>query len=115
MTHAPTRRTRTPSTAPQRLPERRAKRLPYLDFRPDPELLGLYEENSNSAKIRAMGAAAREALSRLTERQREAVMLHHFSGLTQREIAAMWGVTPSAVCHLLERAYAAMRRLIVVT
>lgn len=106
---------RTRTITPKPMTGRRSGILPYLDYRPDPELLGLYEENDNSEKLRAMAHAAREALTRLTPRQREAVTLICFEGISQKELAERWGVTPSAVSHLLDRAYTAMRKLIIVT
>lgn len=82
----------------------------------DGELFALMHDDSpsdNSAELRAMRSAALAALDRLTDRQRAAVELHLLGGMTQREIAALWGVTPSAVCHLLDRACTRMRNLIV--
>ena len=82
----------------------------------DGELFALMHSDGaadNSAELRAMRSAALAALDRLTDRQRSAIELHFLSGMSQREIAALWGVTPSAVCHLLDRAYARMRRLII--
>lgn len=82
----------------------------------DGELFALMhgdEPRDNSAEVRALRTATLAALGRLTDRQRSAIELHYLGGITQREIAAMWGVTPSAVCHLLDRAYARLRNLII--
>jgi RNA polymerase sigma-70 factor (ECF subfamily) len=53
--------------------------------------------------------AVRRAVHGLPERQRVAVVLHRFSELTIREIAASTGWSESAVESLLVRAYAALR------
>lgn len=48
----------------------------------------------------------------LTVRQHDALCLHYLEGLSQRQIAARWGVSPSAVCRHLQRARARLRRLL---
>jgi RNA polymerase sigma-70 factor (ECF subfamily) len=55
-------------------------------------------------------AVIRAALDRLPERQRVAVLLHKYSGLSMREIADTTGWTESAVESLLVRAYATLRQ-----
>lgn len=59
--------------------------------------------------VASASAAVRAAVADLPERQRIAVVLHKFSGLSQREVAEVTGWTPSAVESLLVRAYAALR------
>lgn len=55
-------------------------------------------------------AVIRTALDGLPERQRVAVLLHKYSGLSMREIAGTTGWTESAVESLLVRAYATLRQ-----
>ena len=40
----------------------------------------------------------------LTERQYQALCLHELEGKQQKQIAALWGVSPSAVCRQIRRA-----------
>ncbi|MBE0537377.1 MAG: RNA polymerase sigma factor [Phycisphaerae bacterium] len=50
------------------------------------------------------------ALMKLNERQRQAVVLHKFHGLSYMQIAERTGWTPSAVESLLVRAYRTLRK-----
>jgi RNA polymerase sigma factor (sigma-70 family) len=52
------------------------------------------------------------ALSRLSERQRSAVVLHHAAGYPVREVAAIVGSTPAAVKVHLLRARRRLRELL---
>ncbi|MGM9613606.1 MAG: RNA polymerase sigma factor [Butyricicoccus sp.] len=66
---------------------------------------------------RAWRTAFREAFFRamrdtLTERQYEALRLHYLEGKSQKEIAALWGVSPSAVCRHLARGKKRLRHLL---
>jgi RNA polymerase sigma factor (sigma-70 family) len=54
----------------------------------------------------------RRALSRLTDRQRDAVVLHHVSGFTYAEIADALGTTSTAARRNASDGIAAMRRLL---
>lgn len=49
----------------------------------------------------AFFAAMRDTL---TARQYEALCLHYIGEKTQREIAALWGISPSAVCKHIKQA-----------
>jgi RNA polymerase sigma-70 factor (ECF subfamily) len=53
--------------------------------------------------------AVRRAVADLPGRQREAVILHRYEGLSHQEVAAVTGWTESAVESLLVRAYATLR------
>lgn len=53
--------------------------------------------------------AVREALGTLTPRQRQAVLLRHYLGLSAEETAALVGGTAQGVRALTHRAYSAMR------
>ena len=57
--------------------------------------------------------ALRAAIGRLPERQRTAVVLCHFQGLSQAEAAAVMEVTEAAYESLLARARRRLRQLIV--
>ena len=57
----------------------------------------------------AWRAAFRDAFFRamrdtLTERQYQALCMHYLDGKSQKQIAALWGVSPSAVCRHLKKA-----------
>lgn len=52
----------------------------------------------------------RRAVGALPERQRTAVILHRYHGLSHREVAQATGWSESAVESLLVRAYATLRR-----
>ncbi len=55
-------------------------------------------------------AVIRAALDGLPERQRVAVLLHKYTGLSMRQIAETTGWSESAVESLLVRAYASLRQ-----
>jgi RNA polymerase sigma-70 factor, ECF subfamily len=57
----------------------------------------------------ALRGTLMKALNELPERQREAVLLRHDLGMSQREIAATLGTTESAVESLLQRGLGALR------
>lgn len=54
----------------------------------------------------------RTALSRLNERQRMAVLLSKFEGMSYAEIGEVMGLTPAAVKSLLSRARLALREIL---
>jgi RNA polymerase sigma-70 factor (ECF subfamily) len=54
----------------------------------------------------------REAIEKLPERQRMAVVLHRFEGLSYKEVAQAMEITETAVESLLARAYRALRDLL---
>ncbi len=56
--------------------------------------------------------AVHRALSQLGEEQREAVVLHHFEGLSFREIATAVSASESAVKVRAHRGYARLRELL---
>ncbi len=65
----------------------------------------LYSEGDNAALWQKTGALMSRVMRReLTERQREAFRLHVGEGLSQKEIADLWGVHPSVVCRHIARA-----------
>ncbi|MGB2986882.1 MAG: sigma-70 family RNA polymerase sigma factor [Phycisphaerae bacterium] len=59
---------------------------------------------------RERGAAVQRAVTALPDRQRVAVVLHRFSGLTVRLTAEATGWSESAVESLLVRAYSVLRQ-----
>lgn len=48
-------------------------------------------------------------IARLPERQREAVLLHHFAGLGHGDIAALWDISEGNARVILHRGVAALR------
>ena len=53
--------------------------------------------------------ALTDALLALPQKEREAILLHHYHGLTQKETARALGVTQPAVTLRLKKAYALLR------
>ena len=53
--------------------------------------------------------ALREALSTLPERQRSAIILSHYQGFSNREIAEVMGITVDALESILARARRGLR------
>lgn len=74
------------------------KRLPLLPPR-------LIESEDASATRLAMVAA----LSSLSRRQQEAIVLHYLAGLTEEEVSAAMGVAPSTVKTHLKRGLEVLR------
>lgn len=73
------------------------------DTRPGPE--PLLERERRDARVRA-------ALDRLPERQRTALVLSHYEGLSQAEAAAVLEINEGALESLLSRARARLRDLL---
>jgi RNA polymerase sigma-70 factor (ECF subfamily) len=73
----------------------------------------LYEQlpasNHNMTEKEEMVALVRTAVHALPERQRLAIILHRYDGLSHAEIREVTGWTQSAVESLLVRAYANLR------
>lgn len=63
-------------------------------------------------RTRFRAAFARALRDELTGRQQEVLQLHYAQGLSGREIAARWGVSPSAVSRHLTRARAKLQRML---
>jgi RNA polymerase sigma-70 factor (ECF subfamily) len=59
---------------------------------------------------RELAERVRRAVAQLPDRQRTAVVLHRYQGLSYREVAEATGWSASAVESLLVRAYAHLRR-----
>ena len=57
-------------------------------------------------------AAVRRAVARLPQRQRVALVMHRFSGLSIRAVSEATGWSESAVESLLVRAYASLRQTV---
>jgi RNA polymerase sigma-70 factor (ECF subfamily) len=69
----------------------------------------LVESESNAAERNEMAQLVRRAVAELPERQRLAVILHRYEGLSHGEIGEATGWSGSAVESLLVRAYANLR------
>jgi RNA polymerase sigma-70 factor (ECF subfamily) len=63
-------------------------------------------------KVRERDAAVRNALDRLAPRQRMAVILRYYEGLSGREVASSMGTSVRAVERLLARARAVLEGLL---
>jgi RNA polymerase sigma-70 factor (ECF subfamily) len=69
------------------------------------EVEGRYEQSD-------LPLILREALARLSPKQRAAVVLYHYAGYPVRDVARIVGSTPSAVGVHLHRARERLRRLL---
>jgi RNA polymerase sigma factor (sigma-70 family) len=76
---------------------------PQIDGAPLPD--GRMVAAEASSRVRA-------ALDELPPRQREAILLHHYQELTNREAARTLGVSPEALESLLARARRTLRTLL---
>ena len=85
----------------------RAKRPKLMAFREDPPGGTATPDDALSRRERI--AAIREAIAALPERQRIALVLHRFEGLSHEAISQSTGWSESAVEALLVRAYAQLR------
>ena len=70
---------------------------------------GLPASQENPAEKKELSELVRAAVQELPERQRLAVALHRYDGLSHTEISEVTGWTESAVESLLVRAYATLR------
>lgn len=90
---------------------RRSKILSWVRFEP-----ALHDRDSGSARPdldlerNESRRAVRAALARLPERQRRAIVLLRYDGLSYKEIAAAMGVSTTAVDSLLQRAMTRLRK-----
>ena len=85
---------------------RRAKAAAPLEDA-DPAVLA--ESDCNVAERKEVVKSVKTAVNELPERQRLAVILHRYDGLSHAEIGEVTGWTKSAVESLLVRAYANLR------
>jgi RNA polymerase sigma-70 factor (ECF subfamily) len=85
---------------------KRSKTAATLDDA-DPAVLA--ESQSSEAERKEVVELVKRAIGELPERQRVAVVLHRYDGLTHGEISEVTGWTQSAVESLLVRAYANLR------
>ena len=88
---------------------RAAKRLPQpvpLDWAENLPAPNLPEADLLQAE---MSGCILSHVAKLPERQREAVLLHHFAGLGHGEIAALWGISEGNARVILHRGVAALR------
>jgi len=69
----------------------------------------LAESDCNAAERKELAELVRTSVNELPERQRLAVILHRYDGLSHGEISEVTGWTKSAVESLLVRAYANLR------
>jgi RNA polymerase sigma-70 factor (ECF subfamily) len=69
----------------------------------------LAESDRDAAERKEVVESVKTAVNELPERQRIAVILHRYDGLSHTEIAEVTGWTQSAVESLLVRAYANLR------
>jgi len=71
----------------------------------------MYKAGDNREKLNRLSALLRQVMKEeLTDRQRDAFLMHVGQGMRQKEIAALWGIGPSVVCRHIQRAEAHLRR-----
>lgn len=68
-----------------------------------------HDDPQQQYQVQELQAAVQKALDQLNERQRVAVVLHRFEGLSHREIAEVTEMSISAVESVLVRAYRRLR------
>ncbi|MCP4256596.1 MAG: sigma-70 family RNA polymerase sigma factor [Planctomycetes bacterium] len=85
---------------------KRAKAAAPLE---DADSVVLAESNCNASERKEVVKSVKTAVNELPERQRLAVILHRYDGLSHAEIGEVTGWTKSAVESLLVRAYANLR------
>jgi len=88
--------------------KRQAKRAPVELT--DAAVAAAGQPDNDPLEQRERVRLVRRAVANLPERQRLAVILHRYEGLSHREIAAVTGWSESAVESLLVRAYANLRK-----
>jgi RNA polymerase sigma-70 factor (ECF subfamily) len=69
-----------------------------------------YDRNLESLENRELSRAIQNAVNELPERQREALILHRYQGLSHIEISKVTGWSRSAVESLIIRAYDNLRK-----
>ncbi|MFC1783149.1 RNA polymerase sigma factor [Planctomycetota bacterium] len=94
------------------LDEKRRSRRTGLNIADLPELQSTHPQENPSALQENNERAQKvwQALERLNKRQRMAVVLHRFQGLSHQQVAEATGWSASAVESLLVRAYRNLRR-----
>ena len=88
---------------------RRRKRHPHVSL---PETIESNDAIAEQAEDRANRAEVQAALQKLTDGQRDVVVLRFFEGYTSAEVAEITGRTEYAVKSLQHRALAALERVL---
>ena len=88
---------------------RAAKRTPLFTSLVEAEDLPAPDRTEADILQAEMSGCILGHVARLTGRQREAIMLHHFAGLSHREIARTLGVSEGNARVILDRGLAALR------
>ncbi len=88
---------------------RAAKRTPLFTSLVEAEDLPAPDRTEADILQAEMSGCILGHVARLTGRQREAVMLHHFAGLSHREMARTLGVSEANARVILHRGLAALR------
>jgi RNA polymerase sigma-70 factor (ECF subfamily) len=88
---------------------RAAKRRPTTTALDEADAVPAADEPEFEVMQAEMSGCILGHLARLPERQREAVLLHHFAGLSHREMAGPLGVTEGNARVILHRGLSALR------
>ena len=86
--------------------QRRKRRAVHVEI---PETLAEENDGLDSAEESELQRALQDALKKLGERQRKALILSYFEGMSHTEIAAMIGGSAKSIESLLARARAALK------
>ncbi|MDL2273359.1 sigma-70 family RNA polymerase sigma factor [Oscillospiraceae bacterium OttesenSCG-928-G22] len=79
------------------------------------ELHHLLKGDENNEKLDKIRTALFESMKlNLTDKQREAIILHYSDGVKMSEIAKMWNVSPSAVSRHISRGLSRIQKSVIV-
>jgi RNA polymerase sigma-70 factor (ECF subfamily) len=97
----------------QAIDQLRLRRRPMVEIDDEDVAEQLVDRHADTERAMAdkqRAETVNNALRELPERQRQALMLSHYEGFTQREAAGILGITESALESLLTRGRAALRQ-----
>jgi RNA polymerase sigma-70 factor (ECF subfamily) len=97
----------------QSIDQLRLRRRPMVEIDNEDvaeQLVDKHADTEGNMADKQRAATVNEALKELPERQRQALILSHYEGFTQREAAGVLGITESALESLLTRGRAALRQ-----
>ena len=77
--------------------------LSLLDSESQPELVDWVADPDETVELRWVAKSVQDGLKSLTERQRQALVLHYLEGFTKSEVAEVLGVDRSRVTQLIHQ------------
>lgn len=91
---------------------RKKKIRSWLLFFAQEDLPQVVQKENGSLEMQDRVEQLKQALKKLTDNERELVNLHYYQGLTQRQIAAITGLTPTNIGVRLHRAVMKLKQQI---